>query len=287
MCVSRSVATGFSSSETYVGRGHTGAASTPSDGERPVGLPERTAEQPRSSTSRRDARLVHRPIRWRWLIALLLIGFFAWLFSPLGLHRVGALLVVDEEDSDFDCVLILGGDRRYEEAANLYAAHPEIKILSMRSRPTRIVRLGIIEDPEVVMCRELEELGVTRGAIEIIESGAPNRQGAFSALSGWMRKHPESRIRVLCDRFASRRVRYVLDSVLDRQEAERIAISALEDRRFSEVDWLKSRKGAKRLAFAYLRLAHSWCWSEPYEPPPEWDVAKYEGSLRSKFVVSR
>jgi hypothetical protein len=76
--------------------------------------------------------------------------------------------------------------------------------------------------------------------------------------------------------------RFLLDSVLEPEDARRIHVVAMPDHRFDESNWWKSRLGFKDFFGSFAILAYAWCHGEDSLQPPSWDPDQYEATLRSK-----
>jgi len=219
---------------------------------------------------------------WRliWRAALVAaVLATAWLAYPHVLPLAGGLLVVDEPCSDFSHVLLGGGDHRFDIAAELYRKNPSRRLVLIEPCPSRLVRNGIIPSFENICRRELNARGVPNEAVELIPGEARNAWAAARLLRQWISDHPDARLLVLCNRFASRRQRSVLDAVLGPEDAARVFIRGLPDRRYHETNWWQSRCGAREFVFGSLALAYLWCRGEGREDPQQWNPDDYERML--------
>jgi len=222
---------------------------------------------------RRGGRLI-----WRAALAGAVLAA-AWLAYPHVLSMAAGLLVVDEPCGDFGHVLLAGGDHRFDIAAELYCKKPSRRLVLMEPYPNRLVRNGIIPSFENICRCELKARGVPSEAVELIPGKARNAWAAARLLRQWINDHPDTRLLVLCNRFASRRQRSVLDAVLGPEDAGRVFIRGLPDRRYDETNWWQSRCGAREFVFGSLALAYLWCRGESREDPQQWNPDDYERML--------
>ena len=216
-----------------------------------------------------------------WLSAFTVGLLLAWLVYLWALHTVGSILVVEETPGRDDAILALGGDRRVEVAAKLWRQEPTHRMLLVKRPLSRVERLGIVKIPVDVAVAQLEKLGVAHQSIEILPADEDVPHPSIDAIDRWLQQDGQCRLCVLCDRFASRKMRYLFDSLLPTDRSTRITIVGLKDRRYSESDWWQHRKGGKALMFAYLSFVYNRFGADFVARPPRWDPDQYEASLRA------
>lgn len=234
------------------------------------------------------ARAARRPwTRPRWgrrgcvVVLLLLVVCLALWRQPI-LQGLAWILVVDQQPQQIDYVLIGGGDGCFDEAARLYRQRPSRRVLLMEPPPGRLVRLGILPTVESASRRALEARDVPPEVVEVIVWKAGDPTTRTQRLQAWMKDHPHVRTVYLCERFASRHVRCLLDWRLAPEAAAHIAVRGLPDRRFDETNWWRSRRGVKEWVLRSMALAHAWCRGEEDERGEDWDPDQYERSLRAE-----
>lgn len=214
---------------------------------------------------------------------LLVAALLAWFHAPL-LRALAGPLVVDQTGDEARYVLVLegmaGGDGRYAAAAELHRQVSTRRIVVVPQVRQRVVRLGILPPLEAIAQRELTRQGVPPQSVELLPGKAIDEWSTVRLLDSWLKQHPDSKLVVLADRFQSRYVRHVLDTLLDAQDAARVSIVTLRDRRFDESDWWRSRCGMRGLVFGYLQLAYAHVVGEPQAAGAEWDPDQYEQELR-------
>jgi len=220
-------------------------------------------------------------------VVILLVAACLWCWHPVILRGIARLLIVDQPQSPADYIWIrtedgihADGDRCYERAAALYHQDRSRRILLMEPYPCRVVRTGAVPCFEQISRRALEARRVPGEAVEVIGGSPRTLWQEARLLQAWLNKHPDAKVLLLCSRFAGRRWRYVLDTVLGADGAAKVALFAPPDRRYNETDWWKSRRGAKDLYYWALYLAYTWCQGERPAPLNPWNPDDYERSLR-------
>jgi uncharacterized SAM-binding protein YcdF (DUF218 family) len=222
--------------------------------------------------------------RRRWLVyaggGLLVIVVAVLAGQRAILRSVALCAIVDEGSPDDAYVVIGGGDKRYEIAAERVLRGRCPRILLFQGRRSRLVIDGIVPPGYETAIEQLSEHGVDLPRIHVIEGETRDLWECADRLNGWLASHPGARVVILCERFGSRRMRYVLDHVLPEDLSERVAVEALRDRRYDESNWSESRTGWKSLFGAGLGLAYCAIAGRPAVYPEPWDPDIYEQQLR-------
>ena len=225
---------------------------------------------------------------WRWLVILLAVTLCLALCHAWILHRLAALLVVRQPAEGCYAVLALdGGFQRpewYDEAARLYHEDRSRRILLIEQHRGRVVRLGVLPAHEAESRQALAARGVPAEAVELIPGQARDIWAEVRLLQSWLQDRPDAHLLVVCGQFAGRHQRYVLDTVLDPDDAARVSVRALPNPWFDETDWWQSRAGWKACGFSYLRLAYAWCHGEGPPPPDEMSPHDYQQLLRQRVA---
>ncbi|MFC1596914.1 hypothetical protein ACFL5Q_03105 [Planctomycetota bacterium] len=212
----------------------------------------------------------------------------AWLCYPVILRTVARGLIAGRQQNGADYVWIRSdggpcpdGDRSYDQAARLYHEDTSRGILLMEPKPSRLVEIGALPGFEPAARRQLAARGVPERAVTLLDGEPETHWDEARLLTTWMNDHPGSEVLLLCDRFGSRRWRYVLDTVLEPDHAARTGILALRDRRYDETNWWKSRGGAKSLFYGYVCLAYAWRCGEAVPQRMSWNADEYERMLQA------
>jgi hypothetical protein len=154
-------------------------------------------------------------------------------------------------------VLLHQSNAFYEEAARLYRADIATKILVIEKPSTRLEQLGIYRPGELASARL-----ALRGIPPALQAVLPcNDRRAWSfarALQAWLIDHSDSRLILICNRFESRRARFILDRVLAREDRDRVRVVSLKDPLFDESNWWNRKEGATALFNNYVALGYSY-----------------------------
>jgi hypothetical protein len=201
-------------------------------------------------------------------------------FRAPALRGFAGLLVVDEPPPDADALLVLDGDRCFEQAARLYHAGGAGRVLLNEHRPGRLQQMGILPSFTELARRQLTAARVPGQALEVLPGETRSNWDRARLLRDWLCQHPGARVTVLCDRFGSRQRRCILDRVLDPEEAARVRVYALPHRSYRETDWWRSKQGILDLFDAYVVLTFTWLVGEDKDEWREWDPEAYERALR-------
>jgi uncharacterized SAM-binding protein YcdF (DUF218 family) len=175
------------------------------------------------------------------------------------------------------------GDATFEEPALWYHAAAGRRILLLQPWPHRVVELGVVPSFEQMARRELTRRGVPDVAIVTVEGAARDDWENARRLRAWLEQNAAAQVALVCSQFHSGQVRYVLDSVLDRQSAARVRIRAIADPDYDETNWWRSRRGVKGFMFAWLGLLYARGEGEERIAPCGWSVQKYQSLLEETY----
>jgi hypothetical protein len=191
-------------------------------------------------------------------------------------------LVADDAPRTADHLFVYSGDGRFDRAVDAYRGGNAKQILVLDRPATRLVRLGILPSRAEECRRELARRGLPDGAVSIIPGAASNPWQTARCLGAWLREHPRDDVQVLCDRFASGDLRYVMSRVLNAAERERIVLRPLADRRYDEASWWQSRAGWRAAVEAACEMAYDRLRGEAPGPGAdrEFDLEAFEQALR-------
>jgi hypothetical protein len=208
-------------------------------------------------------------------------------FHPLVLRGCARLLVVDQPlPPSATHVLLRGGDRQFDRAAELLASGRCRGVLIQAGLPDRLAYLGILPTWTELCRRELGQRGVPDERLTVQETAGQRSWDGARALGDWLTQHPDARLIVLVDRFASGELAYILRQTLRPEHAARVALCALPDRRYDETNWWRSRTGLKAFLGSVLSGVTVRLCGEQRRPPYDPDPDVYEKRvLRSLFFV--
>ncbi|MBS0205652.1 MAG: hypothetical protein JSS49_22340 [Planctomycetes bacterium] len=172
--------------------------------------------------------------------------------SPL-LRCLAAPLVISESSPMATTMLILGGDLRFDEAAQFCREDLHRHVLLEESPRGRLVRLGILPDPVELGRKELTRRGVRGDQIDVVSWTDPE-DSLDMELSRWLHEHPQAQVIVVCEAFSSREIRWRFDRELPRLLARRLAIRPLHHRSYDLSNWWHSKPGIMLFVRSWLGL---------------------------------
>jgi uncharacterized SAM-binding protein YcdF (DUF218 family) len=217
---------------------------------------------PAATWLRRAAR------RWtRRLLIVLMVAGVAYVFRAPLLRAAAGILVVETAVPERPSrIVILGGDHRYDWAAQAIRDGRAEGLLLVQVRPTRTQQLGIVPTAETVHLRELKNRGVAENVIQILPAQARSVCEYVQYLRAWMEQNPDSTLIVITDRFYSRQDRITSRRVLTDEQLARTSWVALPNREFDESNWWQVRSGGLNFGYGILTLTHTWLSAEQPEP---------------------
>lgn len=221
----------------------------------------------------------HRTPRrhWRWaVIGLLALGLSA--HAPI-LRGLARALIADDPAQSAAWVLVLHGDYRFDRAAELYHRGTASRILVINRPATRLVRLGVVPSKKEQCLRELRRRGVSPNAVTALPGDDQTPWHVAHALQAWLAEQPRTRVLVLCDRFKSGNLRFIVSRVMQTGESERVAFRGLPDQRYDETNWWRSRAGVRAFTGAAFELAYDCLHGEDAGPAGEVDLDRFEREL--------
>ena len=183
---------------------------------------------------------------------------------------------MDEQPEEWNYLLLAGGDHCYDVAADLYHEDSSRRIVLIEPYPNRLVQIGVLPSFEATCRRELAARDVPTHAVELVPGEARGAWARARLLQRWMGDRSDVRLVVLCDRFASRYQRFVVDAVLGPADAARVAIRGLPDRRYDESNWWKRRRGVKEFVLGSIALTYLWCQGESQATFEQWNPDDYQ-----------
>jgi hypothetical protein len=227
----------------------------------------------------------------KWLAAVA-VGIVAAtaIFHATLLRGLAGFLVADGPAGDFQYVGILDGHGLsngawyYDTAAKLRRQKPACGFLIVQFRRNRLVETGVLSSFDAFSRRALEVRGVPPQTISTITSDGYDDWAEARALQTWLADRPAASVLLPCGRFGSAHLRCVLHAVLDPEQAARVQVLGLPDRRFNETNWWTTRAGIKAFGFSWLRQLHGWWAGGGHPPPPSQNAADYEHDVRQALA---
>lgn len=233
--------------------------------------------------------------KWRrrlyLFLTLFLLAAASYLLRNFLLAALARPLVISQPLSEVDYLLVLDGDRRFDEAARLYRDGIAKRFLILEHPPDRLAVTGLLPSGEQLLSRELGLHGIEEFEITLIPAheGSTSDWGRASGLNGWLQANPGARVAVLCPAFASRFLSYVYSQQLG-ERAARIVWHPLPDRRHHTFNWWHSGQGVGVVLASYTTLLHAWligdgAVAEESHDPADW-IARQPGGRARRPGVS-
>jgi uncharacterized SAM-binding protein YcdF (DUF218 family) len=135
--------------------------------------------------------------------------------------------------------------------------------------------------------RELTGRGVSNAAIVTLRGKARDDWESARLLGSWLQQNPGAEVVMVCNRFHSGRIRYVLESVLGRPLAAQVRILAVADPGYDPAYWWRSRQGVKDVMYGWLGLAYAWAAGQQPGTPPRWTAEQYQSLLTETYGKAR
>jgi hypothetical protein len=170
--------------------------------------------------------------------------------------------------------------RCFDLVHDLYAEDMSRKVLIVRPAPERIVRLGAVPDFETVLRAELARRRIPREVVVVVPGLARSSWEECRCLTAWLHEHPADSVCLLCDRFASGNMRFVLGHSAGVDELARIRVVSVANPRYDAAAWWQNRSGAKAFVGAWLAQIYIHCHGEDVVQDDTWDPDEYERSIR-------
>jgi hypothetical protein len=204
--------------------------------------------------------------------------------TPLLISLAGAL-VVDQRPDRIDCVLVGGGDGRFDLAAQWYVNDPALRILQIEPYPECLVREGFEPAAAERLYLEMQKREVPADAVTIIPGETRTAWESAHQLDQWLLANKNCHVVVICDRFGSRVERLILNRTLRPDHAQRVFVRGLPDRRHDETNWWQVRSGAKQLVRDWLRLAYVGLIGEQTPTLVPFDPDAFEQQLQAEVAA--
>ena len=208
-----------------------------------------------------------KPTRWHpgapALVALVALVALATLlaFRASVLTAVGGILVHEDPVVEAPRVLVLRERLAHLVPRGRLLDHAvtqgDRKVLVLQERPSRLTRLGVVQASGEVLGDELLRAGMPAGSFELIPYGHTPVAYSLETLGGWLDRHPEEEIFLLCHRLATRTCRVLADRLLTPEAAERISVTTLGLGELNEANWWKSRAGLRGFSKYLAHWVHA------------------------------
>ena len=217
--------------------------------------------------------------RLRLLIATATVLLCVIFHAPL-LQLLAGGLIASDPVSRTDYVLVYDGDGKYDVAQKLHAQGLVRRIALVRGPADRLVQHQIVAARHEVALRELIRRNIPADAIVVLPEEAENAWEAADAIAELLKTGEARSVAILADRFESRTLRHIVNSVLDDEQQSRTKIYPLEDRRYSEADWWQSKVGIRSFVISTMGYAYTLLHGRDRAASLPWDVDDVERHLR-------
>ena len=216
------------------------------------------------------------------LLALIAILFF---FRHRLLTAIGNGLVRGDQAPPTADIMVIGGDGATPKMLAWLAAHDDAKLLLVDKPAPRVVQVGAtVSDAQ--RRREISKAaGVPEARIEILVGTTMRQVRPVQAMQTWLSRHPQRRIHVLCDQFASRGLRRAIDRRVDPAVVGQVTLEPLVDRRYDVGDWWTTRLGIRAVFDSYLGLGRAVLGLGAPEPPSYLSPDQYEEAFLHSLNV--
>ena len=168
------------------------------------------------------------------------------------LLRLTALPLIIEDavvSADFVWVTDTNCDGCFDLAVDLVHRGQAGRVLVVEGDAKRLTALGIVPKWGEVARRELADRGVTADKLIVLTETGKNLWQQADAVNEWGDAQQPFNLIVICDRFGSRNLRFVLSSRLASSKFGATVLLALPDRRYDEHNWWRSRTGVEAVFF--------------------------------------
>jgi hypothetical protein len=241
-------------------------------------------------TFKQMPRIAGRNRMWRCALALVILGLVVFGCRPM-LRWSARPLIADESAPDAQFVWLGGSDSGVDgedscrQAAAWYHESAGRRILLTQPRSGRIVRVGILPSLETAARRELGqgENAVPAEDIVLLPGDARDAWDHARLIQAWLQDHEQAKVVLYCNRFHGGLLRMVLNNVLGPADAGRVAVHGVDDPRYDETNWWKSRTGVKAWLFGWLELAYSWKVGEGRVHPTQLSADEYQAMVAQEF----
>jgi len=207
-----------------------------------------------------------------------LVGTVIYLGRASVLPLVAVGLVVDEPLDRPSVLAILEGQRYYAAVASLHQTDPGCRVLVLQPGDQRLEQIGVVRTTAETARLALTAGGVPADAIVVLDCADRLEATRITRLGEWLREHPDGQVKLVCDRFSSRRVRWIVDEVLG-ADAARVAVHGVAHPWYDENSWWQRKEGAVDLLNNYVGLTYIWINGPDRANGPRWNPDDYRQSL--------
>lgn len=218
-----------------------------------------------------------RTRRWLLLIGALVLG--AVFHAPL-LQLLASVLIDGDPIAPADCLVVFEGDGKYDAAQKLYFQGLVRRVALVREPADRLVQHRIVPPKHEIALRELTKRDIPASAIVVLPAEAANVWEMVDSVGLLLQSGEAQSVAILAERFESRTLQHVVNSVLDDEQQDRTSVLALQDRRYTEADWWKGKAGIGSFVSSGMSYAYTLFHGRDSAASPPWGVDALERQLR-------
>jgi uncharacterized SAM-binding protein YcdF (DUF218 family) len=193
--------------------------------------------------------------RWRWLLALVVVMFVAFLARAWWLPLVGRFLDISEPPAKVDAVIVLGGGvhtRPFVAAALVKTGRAQRVLLATIKAPYRSAEGFGVPEHEITK-KILLARGVPAEQIVQLAGECNSTEDEANALARFLDQEPGLRVAVVTSNFHTRRTRLLLARVLGQRMQQITFVGAPTDS-FDAETWWQDEEGVVTYSTEYLKL---------------------------------
>lgn len=180
-------------------------------------------------------------------------------------------------------VLLDGGDGCFDYVADLVRDNSCSQVLILQTPLSRLEEIGVIPNATVGTVKNLERGGVDGRIVTTIPGRPLNRWDGALCLESWMQDHPREFVHVVCEQHQGRIVRTIIDHSTKPSIAARITVAGLQDQRFVDRHWWKSRRGWTVVLNGWISFAHVNSFGAPDDATRSLSAAEFENRMIKKI----
>lgn len=200
----------------------------------------------------------------RWIGIAIILGAVHYLFQTPILIGCGHWLDVGQEPTQADYVFVLPGNeqtRPFVAAALINKGYANLALIpSNQASPE--VEDGLELPAQEKIRQVLLARGVDESQVQVLNSATQSTWSDGEALAEFLGNRPPSTILVVTDHFHTRRSRWVLQQVIDREQDQLVFVAAPTDS-WNLDNWWQSKHGLNTILTEYFKFTfYLFCYGD-------------------------